>query len=153
MAAPFTAGDVCTRIVTIAEPAMSVTDAARLMREHHVGCLVVVREAPFGRLPVGMLTDRDIVTAIVAQEADVRTLRVEDVMSNRLVCAREEDSVPDVLGLMRRKGVRRVPVAGQQGELLGLVTLDDLLEIVAEQMQAIVAAVSTEQKRERLLRT
>lgn len=59
MAAPLTAGDACVRTVTIAEPAMSVTDAARLMRQHHVGCLVVVQHAPFGRLPVGMLTDRD----------------------------------------------------------------------------------------------
>ena len=153
MAAPLTAGDVCIRSVTIAEPAMSVTDAARLMRQHHVGCLVVVREAPSGRLPLGMLTDRDIVTAIVAQEADVRTLRVEDVMSHRLVCAREEDSVLEVLGLMRRKGVRRVPVTGPEGELVGLVALDDLLEIVAEQMQAIVAAVSSEQNRERVQRS
>lgn len=153
MGAPFTAGDVCSRTVTIAEPTLSVIDAARLMREHHVGCLVVVRDAPSGRVPVGMLTDRDIVTAIVAQQVDVRTLRVEDVMSSQLVCSRENDSILDVLGLMRRKGVRRVPVTGPRGELVGLVALDDLLEIVAEQMQAIVGAVSREQSRERAQRS
>jgi CBS domain-containing protein len=152
MSAPLTAGDVCTRSVTIVEPTLGVIDAARLMREHHVGCVVVVREEGFGRVPVGMLTDRDIVTAIVAREVDLRTLRVEDVMSSHLVSAREEDSVLDVLSLMRRKGVRRIPVTGQRGELVGLVALDDLLEIVAEQMQAIVAAVGTEQNRERAQR-
>lgn len=153
MRGPFTAGDVCSRTVTIAEPTLSVIDAARLMRQDHVGCLVVVRDAPFGRVPVGMLTDRDIVTAIVAQEVDLRTLRVEDVMSSQLVCSREDDSILDVLGLMRQKGVRRVPVIGQRGELVGLVALDDLLEIVAEQIQAIVGAVSSEQSRERVQRS
>lgn len=81
----------------------------------------------------------------------MRTLRVEEVMSNHLVCVREGHSVLDVLGRMRRKGLRRIPITGEQGELVGLVALDDLLEIVAEQMQAIVGAVGTEQNPERRL--
>jgi CBS domain-containing protein len=152
MTTPMSAGDVCMREVTIAEPETPVIDAARLMRANHVGCIVVVRETAHGPIPIGVLTDRDIATAIVAQDVDLRSLRVEDVMTSGPVTAGENDTLFDVLGLMRGAGVRRVPVVGANGELIGLVALDDLLGLVSSQMQAIVAAIGSEQKTERLRR-
>jgi CBS domain-containing protein len=146
------AGDVCNRIVTVADRNMTLVQAAQLMRDHHVGCLVVADETGAGRLVVGMLTDRDIVTAVVAQEVDPATLRVEDVMTSDVVTALEPDSVLDLLGLMRRKGLRRIPVTTQGRVLLGLVTLDDLLQILAEQLRAMVLAIEAEQMRERRTR-
>ncbi len=146
------AGEICNRIVTVAERDMSLVQAAQLMRDHHVGCLVVVEETGAGRLVVGMLTDRDIVTAVIAQEVDPNTLRVEDVMTSDVVTALEEDSVMDLLGLMRRKGLRRIPVTTPGRALQGLVTLDDLLEIFAEQLRALVLAIEAEQLRERKTR-
>jgi CBS domain-containing protein len=146
------AGDICNRIVTVAERDMTLVQAAQLMRDHHVGCLVVVDESGAGRLVVGMLTDRDIVTAVIAQEVDPNTLRVEDVMTADVVSALEEDSVMDLLGLMRRKGLRRIPVTTPERVLQGLVTLDDLLEIFAEQLRALVLAIEAEQLRERKAR-
>jgi CBS domain-containing protein len=146
------AGDICNRIVTVAERGMTLVQAAQLMRDHHVGCLVVVDEAGAGRLVVGMLTDRDIVTAVIAQEVDSTTLRVEDVMTSDAVTALEPDSVMDLLGLMRRKGLRRIPVTTPERVLVGLVTLDDLLEILAEQLRAMVGAIEAEQVRERKAR-
>lgn len=146
------AGEVCSRIVTIAERGMAVDEAARLMREHHVGCLIVVDETPQGRMPVGILTDRDIVTSIVAKDVDTTFLCLEDVMVRDLVTARESDSLMDLLGLMRRKGVRRLPVLGAKGELVGLVTLDDVLDVLAQQFSALAAAIESEQRRERELR-
>lgn len=146
------AGDVCSRIVVIAERSLSLVEAAQIMRERHVGCLVVVDETGAGRLVVGMLTDRDIVTAVIAQEVDPNTLRVEDVMTADVVSALEEDSVMDLLGLMRRKGLRRIPVTTPERVLQGLVTLDDLLEIFAEQLRALVLAIEAEQLRERKAR-
>jgi CBS domain-containing protein len=122
------------------------------MRDHHVGCLVVVDESGAGRLVVGMLTDRDIVTAVIAQEVDPHTLRVEDVMTADVVTALEGASVMDLLGLMRRKGLRRIPVTTPERVLQGLVTLDDLLEIFAEQLRALVLAIEAEQLRERKAR-
>jgi CBS domain-containing protein len=99
-----------------------------------------------------MLTDRDIVTAVIAQEVDPTTLRVEDVMTSDVVTALEQDSVMDLLGLMRRKGLRRIPITTPQRVLQGLVALDDLLEILAEQLRAIVLAIEAEQVRERRVR-
>jgi CBS domain-containing protein len=152
MSEKLNAGDICNRIVTVAERDMTLVQAAQLMRDHHVGCLVVVDETGAGRLVVGMLTDRDLVTAVIAQEVDPSTLRVEDVMTADVVSALEEDSVMDLLGLMRRKGLRRIPVTTPGRVLQGLVTLDDLLEIFAEQLRALVLAIEAEQMRERKAR-
>jgi CBS domain-containing protein len=147
-----TTGEICTRSVTIAFRQTSLSGAARLMRENHVGSLVVVDEVGGMRVAVGILTDRDIVTAVVAPELDLNTFCVEDVMSTDLVTAREEDSLIDLMHIMRRKGVRRVPVVGAQGELLGVATLDDVLDVLAEELGLLVAAVASAGKRERLMR-
>lgn len=147
-----TAGDICTRVVAIAFGSTAVTEAARVMREQHVGSLVVVDETKSGRVVVGMLTDRDIVTAVVARELDPRTLRVEDIMTTDLVTVRAEDSLSDVLAAMQRKGVRRLPVTMAAGVLVGVVAVDDLVELAAEQLQSIVRAIGRERKREETMR-
>lgn len=147
--APLTAGDLCIRTVVFADAGMMLGEAARLMRSHHVGSLVVVEErSPAERIVVGMVTDRDIATAVVGQERDPHAFRVGDVMSRDVVTAREQDSVLDLLAAMRRKRVRRVPVTGARGELVGIVALDDLLAVVAEQMQALAEAVGAAQRHE-----
>jgi len=146
------AGEICSRIVTVAGRAMTVVEAAQLMRDHHVGCLIVADDTPAGRLLAGILTDRDIVTAVVAKEVDPAALRVEDVMVADVVSAREDDSLMDLLATMRRRGLRRVPVTTADGLLLGLVTLDDLLEVLAEQLRVMVQAIESEQARERSAR-
>lgn len=152
MTEKLTAGDLCTRIVAFATRDMTVERAAQLMREHHVGCLVVVDDAPEGRLVVGLLTDRDIVTGVVAMSLDPAQLAVENVMTADVVTAREGDSLEDLLTRMRRKGLRRLPVTTPQGVLVGLLTLDDLLAVMAEQLKAMAAAIEIEQLRERKLR-
>ena len=152
MAERLTVGEACTRSVTIAFGTTPLNGAARLMRENHVGSLVVVDETGGKPIVVGMLTDRDIVTSVLASDLDCSTLTVEDVMSTDVVTVREDDSLIDVMQIMRRKGVRRVPVVGAEGELLGLVTLDDLLEILAQELGLLVSAIETEAQRERRLR-
>lgn len=147
-----TTGEICTRSVTIAFRLTPLDGAAQLMRENHVGCLVVVDETGGKRVVVGMLTDRDIVTAVVAADLAPSALRVEDVMTTDLVTTREDDSLIDLMRTMRRKGVRRMPVVGQQDELLGIVTLDDVLAILAEELNLLVAAIDSEGKRERVMR-
>jgi CBS domain-containing protein len=147
-----TTGEICTREVTIAFKKTTLIGAARLMRENHVGCLVIVEETGGLRIVVGMLTDRDIVTAAVASDLDLGTLRVEDVMITDLVTAREDDSLIDLMHSMHGKGVRRIPVVGKQGELVGVVTLDDVLDILAQELGLLVSAIDSEGKRERQLR-
>jgi CBS domain-containing protein len=146
---PLTAGEICTRTVVYTDRGMLLDEAARLMRTHHVGSLVVVEErSPKERIVVGMVTDRDIATGVVALDRDPHAFRVGDIMSPDVVTVREQDSVLDVLAMMRHKKVRRVPVTGARGDLIGLVALDDVLAIVAEQMQALAAAVGAAQRHE-----
>lgn len=146
------AGEICSRIVTVVNRDTPVVEVARLMREHHVGCVVVVDDAPAGRLVCGMLTDRDIVTAVIAPGVDPATLQAEDVMSADVVVAGERDSVTDLVRTMRRRGLRRLPVTTPQRVLVGLVTLDDVLGLLAEQLRAMALAIEAEQLRERQVR-
>ena len=143
-----TAGDLCTRQVVVAPPSLSVDEAARLMRERHVGCIVVVEQGDGGRLPMGILTDRDIVMAVVAKDADAKTLRVGDVMTATVASVRESDTLYDVLSTMRSRGVRRVPVTGPHGTLAGILTLDDVLNGLAGQLQALGSVVGRERRQE-----
>ncbi len=143
-----TVGQICNRVVVFAFRNTPLPDAAKLMRENHIGSVVIVDESARGRIPVGMLTDRDIAIAVVAQALDPRTLTAGEVMSGELVTANEQDDMLDTLQRMRRRGVRRVPVLTAAGTLAGIVTLDDLLELVAEQLGDVVKAIATEQSRE-----
>jgi CBS domain-containing protein len=143
-----TVGQICNRVVVFAFRTTPLPDAAKLMRDNHIGSLVIVDESDRGRIPVGMLTDRDIAIAVVAQALDPRTLTAGEVMSGELVTADEQDDMLDTLQRMRRRGVRRVPVLTAAGTLAGIVTLDDLLELVAEQLGDVVKAIATEQSRE-----
>jgi CBS domain-containing protein len=145
-------GEICTRVVAIAFRQTPLDEAARLMRENHVGCLVVVDERSDKRAVIGLLTDRDIVTAVVAADLAPSALRVEDVMTTDLVVAREEDSLIDLIRTMRSKGVRRVPVVGLENELTGIVSLDDVLSILVDELDLLVSAVGSEGKRERVMR-
>lgn len=144
-----TTGEICTREVSYAERGMPLVEAARLMRENHVGCLVVVDEVAGVRKVVGVLTDRDIVVAVVARGVAPQTLSAGDVMSADPVTVREEDSLIDLMRTMRAKGVRRMPVVGARGELIGIATLDDVLSVLAEELGLLVAAIDHEGQRER----
>ncbi len=146
------AGDLCNREVVVAYRDTPLAEAARLMREHHVGSLLVAIDRGKERVPVGILTDRDIVVAVVAKELDPRTLKVGDVMTAGIVAAREEDGLSDVLRLMRERGVRRVPVVTESGALAGILTLDDLLEIASEELGGFVGTIGRERSRETHLR-
>lgn len=146
------AGEVCNREVVVAHRDMSLVEAARLMRDLHVGSVVVVVDRLSERVPVGMLTDRDLTVAVIAKELDPSTLRVGDVMSTELLSVREQDSVADALRLMREHGVRRLPVRTHSGALAGILAVDDLLDIVAEQLSDIVHAVERERVREARVR-
>ena len=149
MAKQLTAGDICKRQVTVAYKHTSLVAAAQLMREDHVGSLVVVDDENGSRQVRGLITDRDIVVAVVATGLDPEALRLEDIMSVGLVTALETDSLLDLSRAMREGGVRRVPVVGARDELMGLVTMDDVFKILAQEMNLLAGAFSTEIRHER----
>jgi CBS domain-containing protein len=136
--------EVCKPDVVVAYKSMAVSEAARLMRQRHVGSLIVVEEREGGKFPIGMLTDRDITVSVVARDLDARSLAVGEAMSTNIVAVREDDSMLDALALMRRRGVRRAPVVNRAGTLAGIVSLDALLRIAVAQLDDRVAAITAE---------
>src|SRR3954465_8202720 len=108
------------------------------MRKHHVGDLVVVDQANGGaRIPVGIITDRDIVVSVIALGLDPTGLLVGDIMSDELLTATEEDDVYETIVRMRFRGIRRVPVVNSIGALTGIISVDDVLEFLAEEMSEL----------------
>jgi CBS domain-containing protein len=140
--------ELCSRSVVVSLAKASVEEASRLMREQHVGSVVVVEETARGRRPVGIVTDRDIVIEVVAAGVDPATVTVGEIIGPELVTAREVDEPWDTIRVMRERGVRRIPVVSDDGLLVGIVTVDDLLEILAEQLDGLAKAISAEQSRE-----
>jgi CBS domain-containing protein len=152
MGKQLTAGEICKRKVTVGYKQTSVVAAAQLMREDHVGSLVVVDDENGSRQVCGMVTDRDIVMSVIATGLDPDPLLLEDIMSERVVTVNEADALPDLMRSMREHGVRRVPVVGLQDELMGIVTMDDVLKILAQEMNALVGAMDVCIKQERARR-
>lgn len=141
-------GEICSRDVVLTRKDMSVREAAQLMREYHVGALVVVEEVSGKRVPAGMLTDRDIAVAIVAKGLDPDTLSVGEVMSVQPATVRDTDGVAETIELMRAKGVRRLPVVDGRGAVVGIIAADDFIDLLAEEMSALARMISREQRRE-----
>jgi CBS domain-containing protein len=147
-------GDICTREVVTVREFDELTAAAQLMREQHVGLLIVVEPmvAASAFKPVGVLTDRDIVVAVVARETDPRSLRVGDLMTRQPLVVEEGASIGAALGEMRRLGVRRMPVVGRGGELVGIVSLDDILGSISQELLDLAGSIRNEVRVERALR-
>jgi CBS domain-containing protein len=143
-------GRLCERQVVTVTPQQELVPAAELMREKHIGFLVVVEE--YGR-PIGVLTDRDIVISVVAKRADPSLLTVADVMTRDPTTADEEESVVSALRTMRRIGVRRLPVVGSNGLLTGILSLDDVLDLLANELAEVSGAIHNERHLEGVQRT
>jgi CBS domain-containing protein len=133
-----------------AHPDETVVEAARRLRDKHVGDLVVVDDKK--RL-VGILTDRDIVVSAVAQSHErLDSLRVGDIMTTDVVSVRRAETVEAALKKMAARGVRRLPVLGADGQVEGILSLDDLLQRESLQLWNLVTIVAREQRQERELR-
>lgn len=127
-------GELCIREVVITNKENSISEVAALMREYHVGDVIIVEHRNDEKIPVGILTDRDIIIEIIAKNVDINSINAGDAMSFELLTAHEEDDVFDLIKKMQTKGVRRVPVVNDRGGLEGIISVDDLIEIFSEQM-------------------
>jgi CBS domain-containing protein len=145
-----TVGELCNRAVIITKPEASVVEAMRLMKSYHVGDLVVVEERNGAHAPVGILTDRDVALLVADRAARLPTLRVADVMSHHLITSREEENLPEALRKMRSFGIRRLPGINGEGILKGILTFDDVVELLSDELTDLARLVVSEQKRERV---
>lgn len=146
------AGKYCNREVIVTAQDASITEAAELMRLHHVGDLVVVKNQQGKTFPIGIITDRDLVIEIIALKIDPEAITVKDVMRTDVVTVNEDESLLDVLETMQEKGVRRIVVVDNEGELQGLLSADDAIELIAEAMNDLTRLVRREMAQEQTQR-
>jgi len=140
--------EICVLDVASCGRDAGILEAARLMRQHHTGDLIVVDDSEGDRVPVGIVTDRDIIVEVLARGRDVATTKVAEIMSNKLVIAGADEATEAAVERMRLHGVRRVPVVDRGGSLMGIVTLDDMITLHAAQAAALADIVKNEQNRE-----
>lgn len=141
-------GQYCNRHVVTTSQATEIDEVARLMRQHHVGTVVVVERRDDAEFPIGIVTDRDLVIEVLAQNLSPSTVTVGDVMSNSLVTAREDDNFWHTLDRMSAKGVRRLLVVDERGALVGILAVEDVLTALAVGLSDVTRLVQREIARE-----
>lgn len=142
--------DVCSRKVAIIDRRSKVTEAAQVMREAHVGDVIVCEGEQ--RRPIGILTDRDIVVGLVAMRIDPETVQVDDVMTPTLITINEDQGVYETIQLMERYGVSRLPVVSRDGVLIGVVSSADLLELLSREIGSLSRLADKQKLREKEVR-
>jgi len=141
-------GDICTRRVIQIDPGTSLLEAANTMRRQQVGALVVTEQRDNLPSPIGIVTDRDIVVAVIAAGVNPQSLAVCEVMARSLATCGERDELFDVIELMRKRGIRRLPVVDAAGALIGMITADDIVGAVAEHLSELAKALVSEESME-----
>lgn len=143
-------GAVCIREVVVAEGTELVLELARLMRHHHVGDVVIVTHRGDKNFPIGVITDRDIVVdALVTSFEDITKMVAVDLVNRPIVSVREHDNIDDAVEIMRKHGVRRVPVVDDEGALVGILAVDDLIELMSDRLSELAILFSRQQRIER----
>lgn len=149
------AASICRQKCVTISVSDDLAAAAKLMRDEHIGFLVVVEPGTSkerGSAPVGVITDRDIVVAVVARDADPGALRVGDVMTPDPVVVRSDASLENVARMMRDSGIRRAPVVDVNGRACGVVSIDDILDVLARQLTDLAALIRNERRIEQVTR-
>ncbi len=140
---------ICNREVVIAQKNDTLVEAAKLMREYQVGSIVIVEERNGLRYPVGIVTDRDLVIELIAKEVDINLVTLGDVMYRDIILGKENDDINETIKIMRQRGIRRLPVVDDRGVLVGIVTMDDLIDLIAEELKDLVALIGKQQNLEK----
>ena len=138
--------EICRSPVVVAYPEQPLALALREMRRHDVGALVVVAGKDPRGSPLGILTDRDVLCGQVRLAADLNCLTVGNVMTRDPLCVDAVAELGEAIEVMASRGVRRAPVIDGTGALVGIVTLDDLLPAVAEQLKVLAATAAPESR-------
>lgn len=141
-------GEVCNKEIITVQSEDSVLDAAKLMRQNHVGDVLVVENRNGINVPIGIVTDRDLVMEIMAPELDSSVITVGDIMAPEFTTVKESAGLFEAIQHMRNMAVRRLPVVDESGQLIGIVTLDDLLVLLADELHALARLVTREQQKE-----
>ena len=147
-------GDICSHSVVTCRRDTRVAEVAKMMRDRHVGAIVVVDSRTDQRpCPVGILTDRDLVVQVMAQGVNTDDLLAGDLIGGLLTRANERETVYDAVWHMRGHGVRRLPVVDEHDGLVGILAVDDVMRVLAEAMVDVSRTVPQQIEKERSVRS
>lgn len=141
-------GEHCKRAVVSIRDTADVVELAQLMRAEHVGFVIAYQAGDEIRRPVGVVTDRDIVMEVLAKDVDAHSLTVRDIMTRQPLVANESDDLSDALQAMRFAGIRRVPVVDERGALVGIIAIDDAVDLITGLLCDIAGSIRNEQRHE-----
>jgi CBS domain-containing protein len=139
--------DIASTVVAVVVPDTPAQVVAQLMRTHHVGAMVVVDSKAQSR-PVGILTDRDLVLGLMAEGLDPSLFTAGDVMSIDIVCAGQDMDLINAVRLMNTHSVRRLAIVDDKGLLVGIVSLEDVLEVLAQTLATLSGGLVNARDRE-----
>jgi CBS domain-containing protein len=131
-------GEYCSRPVQTAVATETLREAARRMEQQGVGCLVVAD----GDSVVGMITDRDIALAVLHDGRDPDESRVKEVMTTKPAVIHGRRPLSVAAALMRRHGVRRIPVVDAEDRLVGVISLGDVFRLLGRELGGLADALS-----------
>ena len=140
--------ELCSSPAFVAYPDQALSLAVAEMRRHDVGALVVIAAGDPRRRPLGILTDRDVLCGQVRQAADLHCLTVGDVMTRDPLCVDSEAQLAEAIAAMASRAVRRAPVIDRVAGLVGIVTLDDLVPILAQELGGLASLMGSQSRRE-----
>lgn len=145
-------GKACNIKPVTADSDNDIIEAARLMRKHHVGTLIITEGGAGKSRPLGIITDRDLVVEVLPRDMNLHSIKLGEVMSGCPLTAREDDDLYDTLERMWLKGVRRVPVVDDKGNLTGVLSTDDVLEVLAKELSGVIKLFERERGSEEMFR-
>lgn len=140
---------ICNREIVIAKRGNTVLEATQLMRQHHVGNVLVVDEHGGIKIPVGIVTNRDLVIEIHAHGIDPAEITLGDILAQELAVVKEDTGVFEAIQYMREIGVRRLPVVNGEGAIIGILAMDDLLDLMTEELSMLTKLVRHEPHKEK----
>ena len=139
--------DFATSVVAVVEPETAALVVAQLMRKHHIGALVVV-DAQEKNRPVGIVTDRDLVLELMAEGLDPAVFTAGDIMTVDLVLATPDMDAMEAVQLMKKHRLRRLVMTDKKGRLVGIITMEDVLELLTRELADLAAGLAGARDRE-----
>ncbi|MGP1675764.1 MAG: CBS domain-containing protein [Burkholderiales bacterium] len=132
---------MCTHGIVTADRSRTLQECAALMGESHVGSILVTEETPGGPQAVGIVTDRDLVVEAIARGVAPGEGKIGQIVATRLVTVPSSASIDEAIEVMKSEGVRRLLVAAPDRRLVGIISMDNMLEALAGEAAGIVQAM------------
>lgn len=143
-------GEICTRQVVTMTKDANAYELSYLMAKEHVGSVIIVEQAAAGYQPIGIVTDRDVVLQVTAKKLDPESTTAQDLMTGELVTGYLAWGITETMRHMHRHGIRRLPIVDHNQLLVGIVTIDDLIDVVMSELGELSETITSGQYKERL---